>query len=37
MNIKIAETDISVTNLKHTKKGACFEKLYLALQTKIPF
>lgn len=37
MNIKIAETDISVTNLKHTKKRACFEKMYLALQTKIPF
>lgn len=37
MNKKIADTDISVTNLKHTKKRADFEKMYLAVQTKIPF
>ncbi len=37
MNKKIADAGISVTNLKHTKKRALFEKLYLFVQTKIPF
>lgn len=37
MNKKIADTDISVANLKHTKKRTDFEKMYLAVQTKIPF
>jgi len=37
MNKKIADTGISVINLKHTKKRADFEKMYLAVQTKIPF
>lgn len=37
MNRKIAETGISVTNMKHTQKRAQLEKLYLSMQTKIPF
>lgn len=37
MNRKIAETGISVTNMKHTQKRAQLEKLYLSVQTKIPF
>lgn len=37
MNQKIADSGISVTNLKHTEKRAKLEKLYLAVQTKIPF
>lgn len=37
MNKKIAESGILVTNLKHTQRRAQFEKLYLSVQTKIPF
>lgn len=37
MNRKIADVGISVTDMKHTQKRAQFEKLYLAVQTKIPF
>lgn len=37
MNRKIFNTTISITNLKHTEKRAKLERLYLAVQTKIPF
>ena len=37
MNRKIVETGIFVTNMKHTQKRAQLEKLYLSVQTKIPF
>ena len=37
MNQKIADSGISVTNLKHTERRARAEKFYLAVQTRIPF
>ena len=37
MNRKIADSDISVTNLKHTANRARLERLYLSVQTSIPF
>ena len=37
MSQEIADSGISVTNVKHTEKRAKLEKLYLAVQTKIPF
>ncbi len=37
MNPQIAETGISITNLKHTENRAKLEKLYLLVQTKTPF
>ena len=37
MNKKIADTSIAVTNLMHTDKRAKFERLYLSIQTKLPF
>lgn len=37
MNRRIADADISVTNLKHTTNRARLERLYLSVQTSIPF
>ncbi|MBR3290270.1 MAG: hypothetical protein IKI63_05800, partial [Clostridia bacterium] len=37
MNRDIADTDVAVTNVMHTDKRAKLERMYLALQTKLPF
>lgn len=37
MNNDIADCGISVVNVKHTDKRAKFEKLYLAVSSKLPF
>lgn len=36
-NQKIADLDISVVNLKHTKMRAFLEKIYFEIHTRIPF